>query len=156
MKSGSITFSNNATTITGSGTNFQGSNNGVGTTDGDFKVGDLVKINQPPFDSNLNYQVSMVTDIASNTSMTIADTISIGDETTGREIFRVNDSAKNQIFRDPESDVINNVSYLATYYNSNNEKFVGYKYLAIKIVLLSNSTSRAPYCQDYRAIAVSV
>ena len=156
LKSGTITFSNNATTITGSGTNFQGSNNGVGTTDGDFKVGNLVKINQPPFDSNLNYQVSMVTDIASNTSMTIADTISIGDETNGREIFRVNDTDKNQIFRDPESDVINNVSYLATYYNTNNEKFVGFKYLAIKIVMLSNSTSKAPYCQDYRAIAVSV
>ena len=146
LKSGTVTFSNNATTITGSGTAFSS----------EFAVGDLVKINQPPFDSNLNYQVSMVTAIASDTSMTIADTISIGDEVTGREIFRVDDSAKNQIFRDPESDVINNVSYLATYYNSNNEKFVGYKYLAIKIVLLSNSTSKAPYCQDYRAIAVSV
>lgn len=146
LKSGTVTFSNNATTITGSGTAFST----------EFAVGDLVKINQPPFDSNLNYQVSMVTAIASDTSMTIADTISIGDEVTGREIFKVDDSAKNQIFRDPESDVINNVSYLATYYNTNNEKFVGYKYLAIKIVLLSNSTSKAPYCQDYRAIAVSV
>ena len=146
LKSGTVTFSNNATTITGSGTAFSS----------EFAVGDLVKINQPPFDSNLNYQVSMVTAIASDTSMTIADTISIGDETNGREIFRVNDTDKNQIFRDPESDVINNVSYLATYYNTNNEKFVGYKYLAIKIVMLSNSTSKAPYCQDYRAIAVSV
>jgi len=106
----------------------------------------------------------MVTAIASDTSMTIADTISIGDETSGREIFRVDDSDKNQIFRDPESDVIkvgandvqNPVQYLATYYNTNNEKFVGYKYLAIKIVMLSNTTSKAPYCQDYRAIAVSV
>ena len=145
-KTGSITFSNNTTTITGSGTNF----------DGDFAVGDLVKINQPPFDANTNYQVSMVTAIASDTSMTIGDTISIGDENTGREVFRVTDESKNQIFRDPESDVIANTSNLATYYNTNNEKFIGYKYLAIKIVMLSNSTSRAPYCQDYRAIAVSV
>ena len=145
-KSGTVTFSNNATTITGSGTAFSS----------EFAVGDLVKINQPPFDANLNYQISMVTAIASDTSMTIADTISIGDETNGREVFRVDDSDKNQIFRDPESDVINNVKYLSTYYNTNNEKFVGYKYLAIKIVLLSNSTSKAPYCQDYRAIAVSV
>ena len=145
-KTGSITFSNNSTTITGSGTNF----------DGDFAVGDLVKINTPPFDANTNYQVSMVTAIASDTSMTIGDNISIGAEATGREIFRVTDEAKNQIFRDPESDVINGVSNLATYYNTNNEKFVGYKYLAIKIVMLSNSTSKAPYCQDYRAIAVSL
>jgi len=151
-KTGSITFSNNSTAIVGVGTNFEGNN----TVSGDFAVGDLVKINTPPFDANTNYQVSMVTAIASNTSMTIGDTISIGDEATGREIFRVTDEAKNQIFRDPESDVIANTSNLATYYNTNNEKFVGYKYLAIKIVLLSNSTSKAPYCQDYRAIAVSL
>ena len=98
----------------------------------------------------------MVTAIANNTSMTIGDTISIGTENTGREVFRVTDESKNQVFRDPESDVINSVPNLATYYNTNNEKFVGYKYLAIKIVLLSNSTSIAPYCQDYRALAVSV
>ncbi len=157
-KNGFITFSNNSTTITGSGTEFVGNThaNGDVNTPADFAVGDLIKINQPPFDANTNYQVSMVTAIANNTSLTIGDTISIGTENTGREVFRVTDESKNQVFRDPESDVINSVPNLATYYNTNNEKFVGYKYLAIKIVLLSNSTSIAPYCQDYRALAVSV
>ena len=155
LKAGSITFSNNSTTITGTGSNFQGSNNGVGTTDGDFKVGDLVKIDNPPFDANTNFQISMVTAIASNTSMTIADPIAIGDEIDGRQISKVDADAKNTIFRDPQPDE-SGISYLATYYNTNNEKQVGYKYLAIKIVMTGTTTSVAPYIQDYRALAVSL
>jgi hypothetical protein len=145
LKDGSITFSNNSTTITGTGTNF----------DGDFAVGDLVKIDNPPFDANTNFQISMVTAIASDTSMTIADPIAIGDEIDGRQISKVDADAKNTIFRDPQPDE-SGISYLATYYNTNNEKQVGYKYLAIKIVMTGTTTSVAPYIQDYRALAVSL
>jgi len=35
-------------------------------------------------------------------------------------------------------------------------KYIGYKYLAIKIVLTATSTALNPYIQDYRAIAVSL
>ena len=144
---GIATFTNNTTTINGVGTNF----------DGDFAVGDLVKIDNPPFDANTNYQISMVTAIASDTQMTIADNIELATENDGRTIFRVNDADKNTIFRDPQSNVDSlSTPFIATYYNTNNEKFVGYKYLAIKIVMTATSTSLTPYCEDFRAIAVSL
>jgi len=146
---GTVTFSNASTTVTGDGTNF----------DGDFAVGDLVKINNPPFDANTNYQISMVESIASDTSMTLADELVLGDETDGREIFKVDSAAKNTIFRDPQSnaeDSVNIPQFISTYYNKNNEKMRGYKYLAIKIVMTGTSTSLAPYIQDYRAMAVSI
>ena len=87
--------------------------------------------------------------------MTIADPIAIGDEIDGRQISKVDADAKNTIFRDPQPDE-SGISYLATYYNTNNEKQVGYKYLAIKIVMTGTTTSVAPYIQDYRALAVSL
>ena len=149
VKAGSITFSNNSTAITGTGTSFNT----------DFAVGDLIKIDNPPFDANTNYQISMVTAVASDTALTIADPIvgaNIGEENDGRLYSKVDANAKNTIFRDPQSDQINSVKYLATYYNTNNEKQVGYKYLAIKIVMTGTTTSVAPYIQDYRALAVSL
>ena len=66
---------------------------------------------------------------------------------------------KNTIFRDPQSnaeDTVNIPQFIATYYNKNNEKLRGYKYLAIKIIMTGTSTSLAPYIQDYRALAVSI
>jgi len=148
IKTGSVTFNNASPTITGVGTSF--------TTE--FAVGDLVKIDNPPFDANTNYQVSMVTAIASDTSMTIGDDISIGTELDGRQISKVDAEYKNQVFRDPQSDDDNafTVPYVATYYNSNNEKMIGYKYLSIKIIMTSDSTSKSPYLENYRAIAVSL
>tara|TARA_A100001391_G_scaffold188364_1_gene158889 strand:- start:159 stop:1121 length:963 start_codon:yes stop_codon:yes gene_type:complete len=148
VQTGTVTFTNATTTVTGSGTNF----------DGDFAVGDLVKINNPPFDANTNYQISMVESIASDTSMTLADTIAIGDESDGRQIFKVDAADKNTIFRDPQSGVESDdvPAFVSTYYNANNEKLRGYKYLAIKIIMTGTSTSLAPYIQDYRALAVSI
>ena len=149
VQTGTVRFSNASTTVTGDGTNF----------DGDFAVGDLVKINNPPFDANTNYQISMVESIASDTSMTLADELVLGDETDGRQIFKVDAADKNTIFRDPQSnaeDTVNIPQFISTYYNKNNEKLRGYKYLAIKIVMTGTSTSLAPYIQDYRAMAVSI
>ncbi|NCV18668.1 MAG: hypothetical protein EBW42_07850 [Rhodobacterales bacterium] len=142
VQTGSIAFTNGSPTITGTGTLF----------DSEFEAGDLVKIDNPPFDANTNYQISMVSSIASNTSMTLADNISIGTELQGRLISKVDASDKNQVFRDPQNDT----QFIATYYNTNNEKFEGYKYLAIKIVLTSDSKTKTPYCKDFRALAVSL
>ena len=142
VQTGSIAFTNGSPTITGTGTLF----------DSEFEAGDLVKIDNPPFDANTNYQISMVSSVASNTSMTLADNISIGTELQGRLISKVDSSDKNQVFRDPQNDT----QFIATYYNTNNEKFEGYKYLAIKIVLTSDSKTKTPYCKDFRALAVSL
>ena len=58
----------------------------------------------------------------------------------------------NGVFRDPKAPT----AYLASYYNADFEKFVGYSKLMIKIVMTSESTAKAPVLQDYRAIAVSL
>lgn len=142
VQTGSIAFTNGSPTITGTGTLF----------DSEFEAGDLVKIDNPPFDANTNYQISMVSSIASNTSMTLADNILIGTELLGRSISKVDSSDKNQVFRDPQNDT----QFIATYYNTNNEKFEGFKYVAIKIVLTSDSKTKTPYCKDFRALAVSL
>ena len=142
IQTGSIAFTNGSPTITGTGTLF----------DSEFAAGDLVKIDNPPFDANTNYQISMVSSVASNTSLTLADNVAIGTELQGRQISKVDSSDKNQVFRDPQNDT----QFIATYYNTNNEKFEGYKYLAIKIVLTSDSKAKTPYCKDFRALAVSL
>ena len=100
----------------------------------------------------------MVESIASDTEMVLADTIAIGDENDGRQIFKVDAADKNTIFRDPQSGVESDdvPAFVSTYYNANNEKLRGYKYLAIKIIMTGTSTSLAPYIQDYRALAVSI
>ena len=124
------------TTITGDGT----------TYDSDLAVGDKVKIVN--LDDQTDYLISTVTEIASATSMTIADPA--GFETLGSVISKVDATHNSQVFRDPEQE------FEAVYYNSDNQKFIGYKYLAIKIVMTADSTSFNPYIQDYRAIAVSL
>ena len=149
VQTGTVRFSDNSADVIGDGTNF----------DGDFAVGDLVKINNPPFDANTDYQISMVESITDDNNMTLADNLVLGNETDGRQIFKVDAADKNTIFRDPQSnaeDTVNIPQFIATYYNKNNEKLRGYKYLAIKIIMTGTSTSLAPYIQDYRALAVSI
>ena len=148
VQAGTVRFSNNSADVDGDGTSFTS-----------LSVGDLVKINNPPFDANTEYQISMIESITDDTNMTLADNLVLGAETDGRQIFKVNAEDKNTIFRDPQSnaeDTVNIPQFIATYYNKNNEKFRGYKYLAIKIIMTGSSTSLAPYIQDYRALAVSI
>ena len=53
----------------------------------------------------------------------------------GTVIAKVNLSHINQAFRDPDQE------FEVVYYNSSNQKFIGYKYLAIKIVMTADSTA---------------
>ena len=141
------------TAITGSGTNFQGSNNGVGTTDGDFKVGDKVIVVNTSLDDQTDYFISTVTSITSNTRMDVADGATFS--TDGSIVKRVDDTHVSQVFRDPNIGASSD-RFIATYYDSDNAKYTGYKILAIKIVMKADSTALNPYLQDYRAIAVSL
>lgn len=138
QQSGTIA-TNGTATVTGTDTNF----------DGDYVVGDLVKIDN--VDSNFDYIVTKITAIASDTSMTTADVIPF-TKIDGAKHYKVDASHTRQVFRDPKAPV----AYQATYYNADGEKFVGYKQLAIKIVLLSDSLNTSPYLRDYRALAVSL
>lgn len=139
-KGGTVTITSGSTTVTGSGTTFTS----------DYAVGDLIKITQGG-DNSVDYQISKITAIASDTSLTIADDAAF-TLPLGEAHYRVNDEYKRQVFRDPNADT----NFMATYYNAEGEKFVGYSTLQIKIVMTSTSTALAPTLSDFRAIAVSL
>ena len=124
------------TTVTGQGT----------TYNTDLSVGDRVKIVN--LDNQTDYTITTVTAVGSDTSITVADAMTFAS--FGTVIAKVNLSHINQAFRDPDQE------FEVVYYNSSNQKFIGYKYLAIKIVMTADSTALNPYIQDYRAIAVSL
>lgn len=138
VKDGKVILTSGSKTITGSGTTLQT----------DYAVGDLIKItNSSDID---DYFITTVTERASETSITVADAATF--TSIGSKHSKVDTTHLNQVFRDPGAAT----NFEATYYNSSNVKFVGYKYLAIKIVMLADSTALSPYVQDYRAIAVSL
>ena len=123
---------------------------GVGTTfDNDYDVGDLIKITRT--DSSTDYFVSKIVTATSNTALEVADTAPFTD-TTGLTHSKVDSAFVNQAFRDPNAPT----PFQVTYYNSDGEKFVGYKKLQLKIVMTSATTGKAPVLQDFRAIAVSL
>jgi hypothetical protein len=130
---------NETDTITGTNTQFNT----------DYDVGDLIKIVN--LDNNIDYIVTKITTITNDTSIVCADVIPF-TKIDGAKHYKVNTSHLSQVFRDPKAPV----AYQATYYNGAGEKFVGYKQLAIKIVMTSDSTNISPYLRDYRAIAVSL
>lgn len=139
-KSGTVVTTSGSTTVTGTATAF--------TTD--YSVGDLIKITQGGDDST-QYQLSKITAIANTTSLTIADEapVTIAE---GEEHYKVDAEYTRQAFRDPNAET----PFMATYYNGDGEKFVGFKTLQIKIVMTSTSTFNAPTVDDFRAIAVSL
>ena len=114
-----------------------------------FAVNDLIKLTQSNEDTD--YQISKVIAKAANgTSLTIADNCFVNSSVI--TVSRVNDDQIYRAFRDPQAPV----AFTASYYNEDQERFVGYKRLAIKIVMTSESTNKAPALTDYRAIAVSL
>ena len=137
---GTVTFATSGKTITGSGTKF----------DADVSVGDLIQVEQVA-GSNTDYFQSQVTAVASNTSLTVADSPTF-NAVQGLQYQNIDNVDKNRAFRDPGAPT----DFQVTYYNGDNEKFVGYNRLAIKIVMSAESTASNPYLQDYRAIAVSL
>mgnify|MGYP003642430204 CR=1 FL=1 len=139
-KAGSVTITSGSTAVTGSGTSFSS----------DYVAGDLIKILTGP-DPEVDYQLSSVVSVTDNTNLVIADE-AVSTINVGVLHYRVDDEYKTQLFRDPNGTV----DYIGTYYNAANEKFEGYKSLAIKVVVLSDSTSKTPYLDNMRAIAVSL
>jgi len=139
IKTGTISTTSGLATITGTNTDFAN----------EYVAGDLIKIVN--LNDTTDYIVTSITTVTNATSMVCADTIPF-TKIDGARHYKVDTSHKNQVFRDPKAPV----AYQATYYNADGEKFVGYKQLAIKIVMLSDSTNVSPYLRDYRALAVSL
>ena len=114
-----------------------------------FAVNDMIKLTDS--DADTDYQISKIVTIAASGLSATLDANGLVNSSS-IAVSKVNSDQINRAFRDPQAPT----AFQSTYYNTNNEKFVGYKRLAIKIVLTSESTSKAPVLQDYRAIAVSL
>ena len=114
-----------------------------------FANNDMIKLTDS--NANTDYQISKVVVMQSNgTHMTLDANGLVNSSSIA--VSKVNSDQINRAFRDPQAPT----AFQVTYYNTNNEKFVGYKRLAIKIVMTSESTAKAPVLQDFRAIAVSL
>ena len=114
-----------------------------------FANNDMIKLTDS--NANTDYQISKVVVMQSNGTHMTLDANGITNSSS-IAVSKVNSDQINRAFRDPQAPT----AFQATYYNTNNEKFVGYKRLAIKIVMTSESTAKAPVLQDFRAIAVSL
>ena len=129
------------TTIVGSNTNFSSS----------LTANDIVKIVRTS--STNDYFISPVASIGSDTSLVLENPVtfastSSGDVTNGVTIEKV--TSTKQAFK------YNQNSNIVRYYTNNQEAMDSYKYMALKIVLVSDNTYLVPKLDDARAIAVSV
>ena len=138
-KAGQLIATSGSADVTGAGTAFST----------DYADGDLIKIVN--LDDQTDYQINRVLGTpGSATTMTLAEPMAFNQ--TGAVHSKVDAKELNQAFRDPQAANAGEV----TYYNTSGERFRGYKRMAIKIVMLSDSKTKTPAIKDYRAIALSL
>jgi len=133
LLSGVVTTYSN-TTITGVDTTFS-------TT---VVAGDLVKIVKS--NTLTDYDLFPVVSVANNTSLQVTSNTSFTG--TGNTIELV--TQKKAAFKYTRNN------YITRYHDSNNAAFDTYKYMAVKIVLLSPYNYLVPTLNDVRVLAVSV
>ena len=100
----------------------------------DFTVGDRIRVESTDY-----FAVRTITNISNNTSMIVDN----GLEST-------NTAAVYYVFASGGGDGI------VEYENSDGSRFVGYKEVALKIVLLSSNPVRVPRLNDVRGICLQV
>lgn len=132
---GTVTTTNNSSTVTGSGTDF--------TT---LTQGQLVKIYQPLFP--LNYQIAPVSSITNTTSMVIGDVV-LNNNVLGSGLAIDSLKYNHTVFNNALNENV------CRYYNSNLNVFDGYDTMALKFDLLSTNVNLAPKIKEIRAIGVS-
>jgi hypothetical protein len=136
VDAGTVETTLNSETITGYGTTFN-------TT---FAANDMIKIWSPLFPTN--YMVSIVNNVASDTSLTIKHPVSNnGVVGTGLKVEKLD--FKNQAFSYGLNDGI------VRYYSSTLGEYDTYDTFALKIVLLASDPGIAPSVDDCRAVGVS-
>jgi hypothetical protein len=133
IKVGAITTSNSGANVTGINTTF--------TTD--VKINDLVKIYSDS--TKLTFQISKVTAIANNTSMTI-DNNSLFTTTVGS--YERVDFPRTAFNNGQNGNILR-------YYSAAGVPYDTYITYAIKIVLASNTSYVVPRVLNLRAIAVT-
>lgn len=138
---GAITATTGSATLTGLSTVFNT----------DLTSNSIVKVVRSS--STTDYFISPVLSIASDTSLVLESPVtfsSTGDAVTitGLTIERV-DTPKAAFKYNQNANIVK-------YYTAGQQEMDSYKYMAIKVVLLSSSTYIIPSVNDIRAVAVSV
>ena len=128
-----VVTTNSNTTITGVDTTFSST----------IIAGDLIKIVKS--NTETDYDLIPVTAVANNTSLTVATNVSFSG--TGNTIELV--TQKKAAFKYTRNN------YIVRYHDSTNAAFDTYKYIAVKIVLLSPFNYLVPTLNDIRVLAVS-
>jgi hypothetical protein len=134
-----------ATSLTSTGITELG--NTVITTSTDessnISVGDLLKVEHT--DPLLDYQVEVVTAVDSTT-------ITLGNELnfTNRKCILSKVTYPQVAFKDPQNE------FITTYFDDSQRRYETYKVFQIKLVMLSDDSTRVPRLKDLRAIAMSV
>ena len=108
-----------------------------------ISVGDLLKIEHT--DPAIDYQVEVVTAVDSTT-------ITVGNEInfTNRKSILSKVTYPQVAFKDPQNE------FITTYFDEEQRRYETYKVFQIKVVMLSDDSTRVPRLQDLRAIAMSV
>lgn len=133
---GTVTTVLSNTTVTGSNTLF----------DSEVSANDLVKIWSPLFPNN--YIISVVDSVASNTSLTLRDSVSNNNVVgAGFNIDKI--EFKNQAFNNFLNDNV------VRYYDGSMREYDTYDTVAVKLVLLSNNDAVVPKIDNVRVIGVS-
>ena len=137
---GVVSISNTTTkNVTGTDTSFTSQVQG-------FSNGDLVKIYSPIFPNN--YFITVVTDVTNSTHMSIANNTS-NSSLTGSGLYIDKLAYPHQAFRDIRFQNV------ATYFSTSMQSFSGYDTVAVKLVLLSPTSSNVPEIDDVRVVGVS-
>ena len=111
-----------------------------------MSAGDIIKIYSPLFPDN--YGIFSIESVDSNTSITLTDSVSnVNIQDTGLKI----DTLSTPYTAFNNSDNFN----IIRYFNSTGESYDTYSTVAIKTVLLSDTTSIVPKIDDFRVIGVS-
>lgn len=139
---GTVSLSSSCTTVTGTGTSFKDELEGV-------SAGDLVMLYDPLF-KDRKYFISSINSVSSATSLVLDDKTSNSSLVApagGLKMAKL--GYKHQAFRNLNND--NTVRY----YNTSMHVYDGYDTMAIKIVMLSSSSTLVPEVEDVRAVGVS-
>jgi len=124
-------------TLTGtveiSNNSFEVTGNGT-SFDTELTVGDLIRVTSDDY-----FAIRTVTSIANSTFLTVDNGLQAS-----------NSAAISYVFDDAGNEGI------VEYYNADGSRYIGYKEVAFKIVLLSSNPVRIPLLQDIRAICLQI
>lgn len=134
---GVVTTTNASATVTGSSTTFSD----------DLEDGDVIKISDPLFEEN--FGIFSIDTVASNTELTLTEPVTnVNIISDGLIISKL--ETPQTAFNNPLNNGI------VRYFDEAGSPHDGYSTVALKIVLLAETSRLVPKVDDYRVIGVSV